>query len=161
YLDAVVTVLIDLRNFNSENFKAFHPGGKLGAQLIRVRDIMRTSGTIPLININKSASEALNEMNMKGIGAVGILDNNSKLIGVISDGDVRRKTLEYGNIMTRSITDLMTPNPKFVFGDNLAVEALAHMTERERYIQVLFVVNEAMETIGIMHIQDLFRAGVV
>ncbi|MDR2777583.1 MAG: KpsF/GutQ family sugar-phosphate isomerase [Rickettsiales bacterium] len=161
YLDAVVTVLIDLRKFNSENFRAFHPGGKLGARLIRVKDVMRTSATIPLINVNRSVSEALYEMNLKGVGAVGILDNDSKLIGVISDGDLRRKTLEYGNIMVKSIVDLMTPDPKFIFEDRLAVEALANMTEKERYIQVLFVVNEALEAIGIIHIQDLFRAGVI
>ncbi|MDR3078542.1 MAG: KpsF/GutQ family sugar-phosphate isomerase [Rickettsiales bacterium] len=161
YLDAVVTVLIDLRNFNSENFRAFHPGGKLGAQLIRVKDIMRTSGTIPLLNVDRTVPEALQEISVKGVGAVGILDGEGKLIGVISDGDLRRKTLEYGNIMARSIAELMTPNPKFIFEDSLAVEALALMTEEGRYVQVLFVVNEAMEAIGIMHMQDLFKAGVV
>ncbi|GHU26577.1 arabinose-5-phosphate isomerase [Bacilli bacterium] len=161
YLDALVTVLIELRKFGNDDFKAFHPGGKLGAQLIKVHDIMRTFSAIPLVNIDNSVSEALEEMSLKGVGAVGILDENNKLIGIISDGDLRRKTLEYGNIMAKTIADIMTPNPKYILGDHLAVEALGFMTEKERYIQVLFVVNENIEVVGILHIQDLFRAKIV
>ncbi|MDR2077865.1 MAG: KpsF/GutQ family sugar-phosphate isomerase [Rickettsiales bacterium] len=161
YLDAVTTVLIDLRNFGNENFKTFHPGGKLGAQLIKVRDIMRTDNAVPLVNVNKTVPEALREMNIKGVGAVGILDDNNKLTGVISDGDIRRKILEYGNIMVKTIVDLMTPNPKFILEDKLAVEAVATMTEKEKYIQILFIVKESMEVVGILHIQDLFKAGVI
>ncbi|MDR1425474.1 MAG: KpsF/GutQ family sugar-phosphate isomerase [Rickettsiales bacterium] len=161
YLDAVVTVLIDLRKFNNDNFKAFHPGGKLGAQLIKIGDIMHTSSAIPLINVHKNVSEALFEMNLKGLGIVGVLNNENKLIGVISDGDLRRKILECGNIIVKSIADLMTPNPKSILEDRLAIEALASMTEKERYRQVLFVVNGAMEVVGIVHIQDLFRARII
>jgi arabinose-5-phosphate isomerase len=161
YLDAVITVLIELRKFNNENFKAFHPGGKLGAQLVQARDIMRTGATVPLVSVHAGVPEALNEMDLKGVGAVGILDDSGKLIGVISDGDVRRKTLEYGNIMSKNITDVMTLNPRYILDDKLAVEALANMTEGDRYIQVLFVVNGVFEVVGILHIQDLFRARIV
>ncbi|MDR2781422.1 MAG: KpsF/GutQ family sugar-phosphate isomerase [Holosporaceae bacterium] len=161
YLDAIITVLIDLRGFGNENFKAFHPGGKLGAQLLGARDIMRMAGTIPLITINKSVTEALQEMSLKGVGTVGIVDENNRLIGVISDGDIRRKTLEYGNITAKNIADIMTSDPKFILEDKLAVEALANMTEMGRYIQTIFVVRENMEVVGIIHIQDLFKAGVV
>jgi arabinose-5-phosphate isomerase len=161
YLDAVTTVLIDLRKFSNENFKTLHPGGRLGAQLIAVRDIMRSASAIPLINVNRSVSEALEEINLKGVGAIGVLSDENKLIGVITDGDIRRKTLEYGNIMIKAIADLMTSNPKFILEDKLAVEALANMTEKEKYIQTIFVVRNNMEVVGILHIQDLFKAGVV
>lgn len=161
YLDAITTVLIKIRNFNIDNFKNLHPGGKLGAYMIKVTDIMRTDSSIPKININKTAREALDEMTLKGVGAVVITDNNDKLIGIISDGDLRRKTLEYNSILEKKIEEIMTKTPKCIGSDRLAVEAVALMTEKERYIQVLPVVNDNMEVVGILHIQDLFKARVI
>lgn len=161
YLDALTTVLIEQRQFNIDNFKTFHPGGKLGAYMLKVKDIMRTGVSIPLIGSNKSMEEALGEMNLKNLGCVGILDNNGHLIGLISDGDLRRKTIEYGNVLSKSIEEIMTKNPKCIEDDKLAVEAVAAMTEKERYIQILFVVNTEREVVGILHIQDLFKAKII
>lgn len=161
YLDALTTVLIEQRQFNIDNFKTFHPGGKLGAYMLKVKDIMRTGVSIPLIDSNKSMEEALGEMNLKNLGCVGILDNNGHLIGLISDGDLRRKTIEYGNVLSKSIEEIMTKNPKCIEDDKLAVEAVAAMTEKERYIQILFVVNTEREVVGILHIQDLFKAKII
>ena len=114
YLDAVTTVLINVKNFNIDNFKNFHPGGKLGAYMIKVSDIMRTNTSIPKININKNITEAIEEMSFKGVGAVIIVDNGDNILGIISDGDLRRKTLEYGNILNKKIEDIMTNSPKFI-----------------------------------------------
>ncbi len=161
YLDAVITTLIKTRNFNIDNFKNFHPGGKLGAYMIKVSDIMRTDSSIPKINTNKTVPEALNEMTLKGVGAVIITDNEDKLIGIISDGDLRRKTLEYNNILEKKIEEIMTKLPKYIDNNKLAVEAVALMTEKERYIQVLPVVDNNMKIVGILHIQDLFKARII
>ncbi len=161
YLDAVTTTLIKTRNFNIDNFKNFHPGGKLGAYMIKVSDIMRTDSSIPKINTNKTVPEALNEMTLKGVGAVIITDNEDKLIGIISDGDLRRKTLEYNNILEKKIEEIMTKLPKYIDNNKLAVEAVALMTEKERYIQVLPVVDNNMKIVGILHIQDLFKARII
>lgn len=161
YLDAVTTVLINVKNFNIDNFKNFHPGGKLGAYMIKVSDIMRTNTSIPKININKNITEAIEEMSFKGVGAVIIVDNDDNILGIISDGDLRRKTLEYGNILNKKIEDIMTNSPKFINNSKLAVEAVALMTEKERYIQVLPVVDDNMKIVGILHIQDLFKARII
>ena len=161
YLDAVTTVLINVKNFNIDNFKNFHPGGKLGAYMIKVSDIMRTNTSIPKININKNITEAIEEMSFKGVGAVIIVDNGDNILGIISDGDLRRKTLEYGNILNKKIEDIMTNSPKFINNSKLAVEAVALMTEKERYIQVLPVVDDNMKIVGILHIQDLFKARII
>ena len=161
YLDAVTTVLINVKNFNIDNFKNFHPGGKLGAYMIKVSDIMRTNTSIPKININKNITEAIEEMSFKGVGAVIIVDNDDNILGIISDGDLRRKTLEYGNILNKKIEDIMTNSPKFINNSKLAVEAVALMTEKERYIQALPVVDDNMKIVGILHIQDLFKARII
>ena len=161
YLDAVATVLIELRGFTNEKFKIFHPGGKLGKSLIKIKDIMRTGNAIPIINIDNTVEEAINEMSKKGIGAVCVLDENGELIGIISDGDLRRKTIEYGNILIKNIYDIMTKTPTSIKEDDLAVDAVNYMTEKGRYIQVLPVVDENNKIVGILHIQDLFKANVI
>ncbi len=161
YLDAITTVLIELKGFNNEKFKIFHPGGKLGASMIKINDIMRVENSIPIINIEKKVKEALDEMDKKGIGAVCIVDKNNKLMGIISDGDIRRKTLEYGDITIKSIYDIMTKSPKSINKNNLAVEAVGIMAEKEKYIQVLPVVNDENSVVGIVHIQDLFKSRII
>ncbi len=161
YLDAISTVLIELKGFNNEKFKIFHPGGKLGASLIKIKDIMRIGNSIPITSINSTTEEALNEMNIKGIGTVCIVDENKRLIGLISDGDVRRKTLEFGDITTKSISNIMTKSPKLINENSLAVEAVNIMAEKEKYIQVLPVINDENIIVGIIHIQDLFKSRII
>ena len=160
YMDAVITTLIKIRGFNKDNFKNFHPGGKIGASLLKVSDVMRDKN-IPLVNINSSMKLALDEMIDKNIGCVGIIDNDDKLIGIITDGDLKRKINELGDIMSHSVSDIMTINPKHIKSDSLAVEAVSLMNSKNGYIQVLFVVDENMHVIGILHIQDLFKARVI
>lgn len=160
YFDAVITVLIKARGFDSDCFKVFHPGGKLGSMLLKVSDVMRTSN-IPLINVDSTMQEALSEMIEKNVGCVGITNNEEKLIGIITDGDLKRKIGEFGDITTKTIESMMTKNPKCIHPDSLAVEAVALMNNNQSYIQVLFVVDENMRVIGILHIQDLFKARVI
>ena len=160
YLDAVITTLIKARGFNEDNYKTFHPGGKLGSMLLKVNDIMRTDN-IPLIHIGANMKEALNEMVDKNIGCVGILDNQEKLVGIITDGDLKRKITEFGDITKYDLESIMTKNPKCINSHSLAVEAVSLMNNKQNYIQVLFVLNDDMHVVGILHIQDLFKARVI
>jgi arabinose-5-phosphate isomerase len=161
YLDAVLTVLIEQRQFDNSKFKVFHPGGKLGSSLIKICDLMRTGDSVPTININKTIIETLEEMNKKGLGCCIVVDNNNKLLGIVSDGDIRRKTIEYGDLTKRSIQEVMTKTPKYVKPNTLAVEAVMLMTERDRYRQVMIVADNSDKVMGIVHIQDFFKARVV
>ncbi|MDR0572392.1 MAG: KpsF/GutQ family sugar-phosphate isomerase [Rickettsiales bacterium] len=161
YLDAVLTVLIELKKFDNLKFKVFHPGGKLGSALIRIKEIMRTDSFIPIINVHKTMPELLKEMNDKALGCCIIVDNNNKLLGIVTDGDLRRKTIEYGDITRRAIEDIMTRNPKFIRPGALAVEAVASMTERDKYRQVLIVADDNNKVVGVVHIQDLFKARII
>ena len=161
YLDAVATVLIGARNFTNNEYKNFHPGGKLGGALIRTDEIMRTGSAIPIIDINKTVPELLEEMNIKQLGCCAITDSN-KLVGIVTDGDLRRKTIEYGDIIRKKISDLMTKNPKYILSNTLAIEAVPLMTTDDRYRQVLLVLDEKKKKIvGILHIQDLFKARLI
>ncbi len=160
YLDAVSTVLIELKGFDNENFKVFHPGGKLGKSLIKIKDIMKTADAVPIININDTVENAIKEMSLKSMGAVCVIENNI-LIGIISDGDLRRKTIEYKNILDKKIEDIMTKNPIFLNEENFAIEAVNIMTEHGKYIQVLPIVDNEKKIIGMLHIQDLFKANVI
>jgi arabinose-5-phosphate isomerase len=161
YLDAVLTVLIELKNFDNSKFKVFHPGGKLGSNLIRVGDLMRVGGLIPIININKTVIEMLEEINKKSLGCCAVVDNKGKLLGIVTDGDLRRKTIEYSDLTKKSIGEVMTASPKYVKPNALAVEAVALMTERDRYRQVMLVVDDSEKVVGILHIQDFFKARVI
>lgn len=161
YLDAVSTVLIELKGFDNENFKVFHPGGKLGKSLIKIKDIMKTADAVPIININDTVENAIKEMSLKSMGAVCIVDNNNSLVGIISDGDLRRKTIEYKNILDKKIEDIMTKSPIFLNEENFAIEAVNIMTEHGKYIQVLPIVDNNKKIIGMIHIQDLFKANVI
>ena len=121
---------------------------------------MRTGYSIPTIDINKTMEDAINEMTAKAMGAVCILQDN-KLVGIISDGDLRRKTIEYKNIVDKKIEDIMTKNPIFLEDDKLAIEAVNIMTEKQRYIQVIPVINKNRNVVGMIHIQDLFKAKII
>jgi arabinose-5-phosphate isomerase len=161
YLDAVLTVLIELKKFDNLKFKAFHPGGKLGSALIKVKEIMRTDSFIPLINVRKTVPELLEEMDNKALGCCVVVDGSNRLLGIVTDGDLRRKTIEYGDITKKTIENIMTKTPKSIKPTALAVEAVATMTERDRYRQVLIVVDDNNKVVGVLHIQDLFKARVV
>ncbi len=161
YLDALTTVLIKVKDFDNTKYKIFHPGGKLGASLIKIEDIMRKGENIPIVKASESVQSAVEEMSRKSCGGVFVVDENNKMIGIISDGDLRRKLLLYKNIFDKKITDIMTINPKFIYEDQLAIEAVNCMTEGQRYIQILPILNKNNEIVGILHIQDLFKARVI
>lgn len=168
YLDAVTTALIGARHFGKDEYKIFHPGGKLGSALLKVAEIMHTGDELPLVYENDSIEKMINTMIEKPLGCVGILDKDSSLVGIITDGDFKRKIIQYKDFTDKKITDIMTRNPITINKEAFALDAVKIMQKGvgkdNNYIQVLFVVNEEKnikKVIGLIHIQDCLRAGVI
>jgi arabinose-5-phosphate isomerase len=133
-----------------------HPGGKLGAMLKFTRDIMHTGDTVPLKPLGTGMSDALVEMTSKGFGCVGIVDAHGAIVGIVTDGDLRRHMRP--DLMTAVVDDVMTRNPKTIRGDLLASEALEILNSSK--ITAL-IVTDGGRPIGIVHLHDILRAGVV
>jgi arabinose-5-phosphate isomerase len=152
--DALAIALLEGRGFTALDFGALHPGGRLGAALKTVRELMHTDAEIPLASLGTPMSDALVEMSAKGFGCVGILDGRT-LVGIVTDGDLRRHMR--ADLLDRAVEDVMTKKPKTVRPQQLASEALEILNSSK--ITALFVV-EGTAPIGIIHLHDLLRAGV-
>ena len=153
--DAMAIALMEHRKFTPENFREFHPGGKLGAKLAHVRDLMHSGDSIPLVNIKTPMSDTLLIMSQKGFGVVGVTDSDGYLKGIITDGDLRRHMT---GLLDMTAGSVMTANPRTVTPNILAAEAIGVMEEK---ITCLFVVDDDVRAQGILHIHDCLRAGVV
>jgi arabinose-5-phosphate isomerase len=153
--DALAIALLEGRGFTSVDFSVLHPGGKLGAMLKHISDIMHTGAAVPLKPLGTSMSEALVEMTSKGFGCVGIVDARGAIVGIVTDGDLRRHMGP--DLMTALVDDVMTKNPKTIRGTSLAGEALELLNASK--ITAL-IVTEAGKPVGIVHMHDLLRAGV-
>lgn len=153
--DALAVALMEARQFKVESFRNFHPGGKLGAQLTQLSRIMYGAEKLPLIGEGASMSDAILKMTEGGFGIVGLLDAQGDLCGVISDGDLRRN-LE--GLMARSPRDVANRAPITATPDMLAAEALGRINNAK--IGALFVC-EGKRPVGILHLHDLLRIGVV
>ncbi|WP_296816257.1 KpsF/GutQ family sugar-phosphate isomerase [Brevundimonas sp.] len=153
--DALAVALLERRGFTAQDFRVFHPGGKLGAMLRTVRDLMHGADELPLVTGDVSMQQALLEMTQRRFGCVGVTDGSGRLEGLITDGDLRR---HMEGLMAHSAAEVMTPAPKTVTPDTLAAEALKLMNEAR--ITVLFVVDQG-RPVGIVHVHDLLRAGVI
>ncbi len=156
--DALAIALLSLKGFSASDFKRFHPGGNLGQQLLRVSDKMHKGDKIPLCSTTDSVKEVLLVMTAKGFGCVGVLDTSQNLVGIITDGDLRRHMDQ--NLLTLQAIDIMTKNPLVVFGSLLMSEALALMNKKS--ITSLFIVESetSQRPQGIIHIHDFLRAGI-
>ncbi|MBP2235706.1 arabinose-5-phosphate isomerase [Sinorhizobium kostiense] len=154
--DALAIALLERRGFSAEDFKTFHPGGKLGAQLRLVQELAHVAEQVPLLAVGRPMSEAVIEMSSKGFGVVGIIDERGALIGVITDGDLRRHMA--GDLLSQRVEEVMSHSPRVVHGDVLASAAMEFMQEHK--VTVLFLIDEAGLPTGILHIHDLLRAGV-
>ncbi len=153
--DALAIALLEGRGFTSTDFSVLHPGGKLGAMLKYIRDLMHAGDSVPLKPVGPSRSDALVEMTSKGFGCVGIVDARGLLVGIVTDGDLRRHMGP--GLMGALVDDVMTRGPKTVGRDTLASEALEILNSSK--ITALFV-SEAGRPVGIVHLHDLLRAGV-
>ena len=155
--DVLAVALMERKGFSKTDYKQRHPGGKLGAILQRVADLMHTGDEIPLVNEDTSMHDALLVMTSKMLGCVGIINQDGNLTGIITDGDLRRWLS--ADIMNKKAREVMTPNPKTISPDVLAVEALNAMNNTGKGITQLFVVEDN-KPVGIIHIHDCLRAGV-
>jgi arabinose-5-phosphate isomerase len=153
--DALAVALLESRGFTALNFRDLHPGGRLGAKLKFIRDLMHSGAGVPLIARGAAMSEAIVEMTAKGFGCVGITDATGKLAGIITDGDLRRHMGK--DLLAEKVDDVMTKSPKTVSADQLASEAIELLNSSK--ITAVFVV-EAGKPAGIVHLHDLLRAGV-
>ncbi|PRY23070.1 arabinose-5-phosphate isomerase [Aliiruegeria haliotis] len=155
--DALAIALMEHRSFTPEHFRNFHPGGKLGAQLSRVGDLMHDGDAVPLIPRDAPMGDALLEMTRKGFGVVGVTEPDGALAGIVTDGDLRR---HMAGLLDLTADAVMTSAPLTIAPTALAEEALAQMNDRK--ITCLFVVPEGgAAATGILHIHDCLRAGVV
>ena len=152
--DALAVALLEQRNFSAADFKNFHPGGKLGASLSRVADVMHQGDALPLIDGSMKMAEAIVVMTEKGFGCLGIIDDAQNLCGVITDGDLRRHMAD--DLLARAARDIMTENPQIIGGDRMTAEALSLMQESK--VQCLFVCEEGNPT-GLIRVLDLLRLG--
>ncbi len=153
--DAIAVALIERRGFTASDFHVFHPGGKLGAGLRHVSDIMHKDAGLPLVPLTARMDEAILVMSQKSLGCVGVVDASGHLKGLVTDGDLRRHMGP--DLMTRPVTDIMNPTPKTVPPTMLVSEALNFLNEKR--ITSLFVV-ESGKPVGVVHIHDFLRAGV-
>ncbi|MES2677357.1 MAG: KpsF/GutQ family sugar-phosphate isomerase [Pseudomonadota bacterium] len=154
--DALAIALMEAKGFSNQDYGVFHPGGKLGAEFIKVKDLMRQQKDLPIVHKEAKIEEVLLEMTSKHLGCTGVVDQAGNLVGIITDGDLRRHINK--NFMNLSAENLMTKNPAFIDADMLAIGAVALMNEKK--ITNLFVVAN-QKAIGILHIHDCLRAGVV
>lgn len=155
--DALAVVLLTRRGFTATEFQAFHPGGRLGAQLRRVRELMHEGEAVPLTGLAAPMQQVLLLMTGKGFGCVGVMEHG-RLVGIVTDGDLRRAMGP--DLLNRTLHSVMTCNPRTIRPDALAADALRTMNEGERRITSLFVVDADRVPLGIVHVHDLLRAGV-
>ena len=156
--DALAVALLEARGFTAQDFRQFHPGGKLGANLSFVRDIMHKDGAIPLVPVGARMEHALIEMTGKRFGCVGVIDEAGLLVGIITDGDLRRRMKVSHDLLAEPVEQVMTPRPMTIGPDTMAAEALALLNETKR--SVVLVVDGHLKPVGIVHLHDLYRVGV-
>ena len=163
YGDALALALLSKRKFTASQFAVFHPGGSLGRKLLlTVEDIMHSGTENPLVKADISVQDALFVITDKGLGAVSVVDNNNKMLGVLTDGDIRRGLSKGVDFLKRPVTELMTASPKTITKEKLAAQALHIMeSNRPKPITVLPVVDAENHVIGLLHMTDLVRQGVV
>lgn len=154
--DALAVALMEHRSFTPENFRAFHPGGKLGARLSKVSDLMHRGDALPMVSKDTPMGDALIEISQKGFGVVGVRAADGGLAGIITDGDLRRKM---DGLLDNSAAEVMTANPTTIGPDALAEEAVAIMNRHK--ITCLFVVDPQgpKQAQGLLHIHDCLRVG--
>jgi arabinose-5-phosphate isomerase len=158
--DALAFALLAARGFNADDFARSHPGGKLGRRLlVRVRDVMRTGTGVPRVAVTSLLPDVLLEMSRKGLGMAALVDEQGKVTGIYTDGDLRRTLERPTDLRTTPAEQVMTRDPATIAPDCLAAEAVRVMEQRR--INGLLVVDEGGVLVGALNMHDLFRAGVV
>ena len=152
--DALAVALMEAKNFNTENFKVLHPGGKLGAKMMMVSQVMHKSDALPLVETQTSMKETLLTMSSRGFGIAAVVNKKDFLVGVITDGDLRR---HINDLMSKTAGEIASLSPITVVRETFVVDALKLMQENK--ISVLLVTSAENKPVGILHIQDLLKVG--
>lgn len=156
--DALAMSLLEIRDFTREDFAKYHPGGALGKQLyLRVEDIY-PQNNVPTVKANAHLKEVIVEISSKRLGATAVVNDSNELIGIITDGDLRRMLNKYENITGLTAADIMTPSPKTIEKDEYAMEAMKLMQEKNI---TQLVVTEGKKVCGFIHLHDLLKEGIV
>jgi arabinose-5-phosphate isomerase len=155
--DALAVALLERKGFSSGDFQVLHPGGKLGQKLLRVADIMHDGDAVPLVRRNAVMAEAILVMTTKSFGCVGVTDDAGRLIGIVTDGDLRRHMAD-DDLLRATVDKVMSGKPKTIRPQALAAEALGQMNASA--ITSLFAVDDKRRPLGILHIHDCLRAGI-
>ena len=162
--DALAVALMKRRGFTADDYRALHPGGSLGRRLVRVADIMHRGTELPLVKDSAVMSEVLLEITSKRFGCAGVIGTDGGLLGVITDGDLRRHM--QGDLLKRTAREVMTTRPRFIREEALGAEALRLMNQHDVPVTCLFVISDeeavkaSPKPTGIVHIHDCLRAGV-
>lgn len=159
--DALALALMKLRDFRPEHFALFHPGGQLGKRLLlTVGDIMRSGPDNPVLNMSETTRRMLVEMTSKRTGAVSVIDDESNLLGLVTDYDIRRVLEQGRDIFSMTVAEVMNPRPSYTYSDEKAITALEHMENREKPFLLLPVLNrETRKVVGMIHLHDLVARG--
>jgi len=156
--DALAVALLKARGFTEEDFARSHPAGTLGRRLLFVKDVMRTGKQIPTVAVDTTLAEGLLEVTSKGLGMTAIVDDSMRVLGVFTDGDLRRALDRAADLHATRMEQVMTTGPKSVLPSTLAAEAV-HLMETHR-ITSLIVLDEKGKLVGALNVHDLLRAGV-
>ena len=159
--DALALALLDARGFSVEDFARAHPGGSLGRRLLtHVRDVMRTGDAVPSVRIEATLAEAVVEMSGKGMGMTAVLDGAGRVVGIFTDGDLRRGVVRVRDFSSARVSELMTKAPRTIGPEPLAIDCVELMETPPKVTQLL-VVDAERRLVGALHLHDLFRAKVV
>ena len=156
--DALAMTVLEQKGFSAKDFRDFHPGGKLGQQLMRVGDLMCQGSAVPLSHIHDKMANVIMVMTEKRLGCVGILNDDGTLAGIITDGDLRRVLQKEGNLLDMEASHVMNQSPITINRDLLAADAVRLMKERQ--ITNLFVTQDNRVPLGVIHIHDCLKAGI-
>lgn len=155
--DALAMTLLVAKGFSQNHFASLHPGGKLGKQFMRASQLMHGQDLAPIVAADTAMPDVIYEMNRKGLGMTCVVDADRQLLGIITDGDLRRHMTAATNLLDRRAADVMTSRPVTIGGETLAAEALLVMERRK--ITSIVVVDDAQAVLGVLHVHDLWRTG--
>ncbi|MFC6199695.1 KpsF/GutQ family sugar-phosphate isomerase [Ponticaulis profundi] len=156
--DALAVALIEKRGFTAEDFKRYHPGGSLGAALTSAKELMHSGDEMPLVETGTSVPDAVAELSRKGFGCMGIVSSQGALIGIITDGDLRRHLS--ADLPSKSVDEIMTKSPVTIAADVLAADVLRQMTSGSKKLTQIFVTDADNKPVGFIHMHDLLKIGV-
>ncbi len=153
--DALAVALMERKGFTEEDFLFYHPGGQIGKRLLKVKHLMHVKDEIPIVNVNTKMKDAIKEMTAKKLGVTSVVDMDGKLVGIITDGDLRRLLLKYGDILEKTAGECMKPDPITIEKEEVATKALQIMEDKK--ITSLLIKDKDGKVEGIIHLHDLWR----